>query len=267
MIDADGMGRRRQAGPTVEVKEIGTDTRMSEAATARIGDDRYSIPPDRPFVFGRNGAGDVVGLDDTDMGISRFAGSVRFDYGFWWVVNLSAKRHLLLDDGPGEVPQRLRCGRRHAINVACLTILVPGLNYTHRIEVIVPATELARIEPAGASSGTLVADDIRLSDRDRDVLIATYHRYLLPFPYRARVPLSYQEASDLLGPPWTDTRLRKQIDRFKARLARLGLYFDGPQAKPQLGEYLVDNAILGPADLERLPSGTFGVAHHKEREP
>jgi hypothetical protein len=148
---------------------------MSAEATALIGDDRYSVAPDQPFVFGRYGADEVVGLDDTDMGISRFAGCVRHDYGFWWLVNLSAKRHLLLDDGPGGVPQQLRCGRRHAINVARLTILVPGANYTHRIDVIVPATQLARVEPALESSGTLTAGDIQLSDRDRDrdALVAT----------------------------------------------------------------------------------------------
>jgi hypothetical protein len=89
----------------------------------------------------------------------------------------------------------------------------------------------------------------------------------MPFPYRVRVPLSYQEASDLLGPPWTETRLRRQIDRFKGHLARTGMYFDGPQAKSQMGEYLVDNAILEPDDLKRLPGRVTQGGHREEGEP
>jgi hypothetical protein len=225
---------------------------MPGGATAFIGEEEFAISPDRPFVFGRADADGVVGLDANDMGISAIAGSVRYESGFWWVVNLSHRCQLLLDDGPVGAPQRLDCGRRHAINAARLSVLVPGMIYTHRILVVVPVSQLACVEPARQSSGTLTAGDIWLSDRDRDALVATYCRYLEDIPRRERVYLSSRQAAELLGPPWTETKLRKQYERFKGNLARTGVYFDGPQAKSQLGEYLVDNAILVPDDLERL---------------
>lgn len=228
-------------------------------AGAIIGGEEFDIPPDRAFVFGRADADGVVGLDANDMGISAVAGSVRYESNVWWVVNLSHKRPLLLDEGPGNTPQRLDCGQRHAINVAPLSVLVPGAIFTHRIQVVLPDGQLACVQPVRESSGTLTSDDMQLTVDDRRALTATYCNYLRPFPFRDWTPLTYQEAADLLGTPkaqgkkWSKSKVRKQIERIRERLARAGVYFDGPQAKSHLGEYLVDNGIIGPEDLKLLP--------------
>ncbi len=225
---------------------------MSAAATVVIGDEEFVVSDHDPLVFGRADATGVIGLDPNDMGISAVAGSVQRDKDLWWVLNLSHKRHLLLDEGAGGAPHRLDCGQRHAVNVAHLSVLVPGIIYTHRIRVNVPVTELARVEVARRSSGTVTADDVWLSERDRDAVVALFCGYLRPFPRQERSPLSYREAANLLGPPWTETSLRRQVDRLKERLVRSGLYFEGAQAKVQLGEYLVDNGVIVQDDLQRL---------------
>jgi len=219
-------------------------------AAVIIGDEEFAVSAERPLVFGRADADDVVGLDPNDMGISAVAGSVEKAWGLWWVVNRSAKRRLLLDIGEGGLPQQLGCGQRHAISVAHLSILVPGVIYTHRLDVVVPITDLVR--DAGRLSSGTITGEVGLSERDRDAVVALLSGYLEAFPRRQARPRTYQQAAELLGPPWTRTTVRKQIERLKQRLAGLGVYFEGPQANFDLADHLIGNGLLCPADLDRL---------------
>jgi hypothetical protein len=225
---------------------------VSTGASVRLGGEGFSVSRDEPLVFGRADDEAVVGLDPTDMGISAIAGSVEWAWGTWWVVNRSGKRRLLLDDGGGGAPQRLECGQRFAISVPRLNVLVPGAIRTHRLEVVVPEDQLARFEGERPSSGTVTASAVRLSDKDKDVLVALFSRYLEDFPRRSARPLTYQEAADLLGPPWTKVTVRKQIERLKERMGKADLYFEGPHALYDLADHLVANGLLSPADLGRL---------------
>ena len=124
------------------------------------------------------------------------------------------------------------------INVPRLTVLVPGAIYTHRVEIIVPKEQLAPVAASSSSTGTLLSEDLRLSERDRDVVVALASGFLKGFPHRNPHPLTYQEAADVLGAPWTKVTLRKQIERLRERLARLGIYVEGQQANYELLELL-----------------------------
>lgn len=225
---------------------------VSTAATVLILGEEFQVTPDQAFVFGRADTDGVLGLDASDMGISAAAGSVEWAWGLWWLVNHSRKRRLLLDDGSGGQPQRLDCGQRFAINVSRLAVLVPGAIYTHRIEVVVPESDLARVEGGRITSGTLIASDLRLSERDKDVLVAMFSRYLEVFPHRTMRPRTYQEAATLLGPPWSAVTVRKQIERLKERAARVDVYFEGRYANYDLADHLVANGLLVHDDLSRL---------------
>ncbi|HVE46858.1 MAG TPA: hypothetical protein VNA57_08960 [Acidimicrobiales bacterium] len=132
-------------------------------------------------------------------------------------------------------------------------MLVPGAVYTHRIEVIVPddVVSAMRVEPA-VPTGTITLGDARLSEKDRDALAAVCRGYLRSFPRRNPHPLTYQEAAEMLGPPWTRITVRKQIERIKERLARNGLYFEGPHANHDLAEHVIDNELLSVEDLARV---------------
>jgi hypothetical protein len=229
---------------------------VTAAATVLILGEEFRVIPEQPFLFGRADGDGVVGLDTSDMGISSLAGSVEWAWGLWWLVNHSRKRRLLLDDGTGGEPQRLDCGQRFAINVPRLTVLVPGAIYTHRIEVVVPEGDLARVAGSRITSGTLIAGDLRLSERDKDVLVAMFSGYLEDFPRRTMRPRTYQQAADLLGTPWTAVTVRKQIERLKERAARADVYFEGRYANYDLADHLVANRLLVRDDLARLERRT-----------
>ena len=222
-----------------------------QVAAVVIGEEEFRLAQDRPFVFGRADADGVVGLDPNDMGISAVAGSVEWAWGLWWVLNHSRKLRLLLDSGGGGAPQGLDCVQRRAVTTPRLSVLVPGVIYTHRLEVLVPAAALGRVPDDRPSSGPITGD-LRLTERERDVVVALLSGYLEDFPRRQSRPRTYQQVAELLGPPWTKTTVRKQVERLKERLAHSGVYFEGPQANYDLADHLIGNGLLTPADLERL---------------
>lgn len=207
----------------------------------------------QPFVFGRAEADDIVGLDATDMGISASAGSVEFEWDLWWVVNRSTKRRLLIEAAPGTRPVELAPGQRQVLSSARTTVLVPGAIYTHRVEVCLPVAAVAalRVQTAGGGD-TITAGDVTLSERDRQAVVALFAGYLRAFPRHDPHPVSYQQAAEVLGPPWTRTTVRKQIERLKARLARAGVYVDGVHSNEQLADHLLSVGLLSPVDLDVL---------------
>jgi len=184
------------------------------------------------------------------MGISARALSVEFDQGVWWLSNLSAKRNLLLDPGYGSALITFRPGQRHAIAVSPLGVLVPGAIFTHRVDIHVPDESLAMRRPGEfGASDTIAGDDLHLTKSDREALAAVFSPLLRSWPRRGAHPLSYQEAADLLGTGWTGTAVRKHFERVRQRLADGGTFFDGSHAKDDLGQYLLDNAILNASDF------------------
>ncbi|MGH2689086.1 MAG: hypothetical protein ACRDKW_09815, partial [Actinomycetota bacterium] len=160
------------------------------------------------------------------------------------------KRRLLIEDPVARAPRPLDCGDRYAITSRPLVVLVPGAVYTHRIEVLLPEAAVARLHVGEAlTSGTLTWDRVHLSDKDRLVLAAVFAGYLRSFPRHHARPLSYQEAADTLGPPWTRVTVRKQVERIKERFTREGVFFEGLRANDALAEHLLDNGLLVPGDL------------------
>lgn len=211
--------------------------------------------------FGRGGdeASDVVALDPSDMGISAVAGSVFFDAGRWVVANRSRKRPLLLEAPSHNGQIRVGCQRTYALCDAQVVVLVPGLRYTHRVDVRIPETDVSPLAPPGQGGKTVVVRDLCRPD-DIDALTALFSGYLRPFPYHNRHPLTYREAASLAGTG--EVALRKRIENLRGRLSRKGLAdIGGDKALYDLADFVLDQGVIGPNDLERLLAG------HRTRPP
>ncbi len=220
-------------------------------AIVRVGREEFRATESNPFVFGRCDEIDVVGLDPKDMGISSRAGSVRFELGLWWIINLSAKRYFLFEQAPESTPHRLGPGDHAVLTKPHSVVLVPGVVFTHRLEIRLSDRAIAslRVGPS-PTSGTITLGDVVLSQRERAVLGVLFRGYLLPFPLHDPQPLTYQEAADRLGSPWTKVTVRKQVERLKERVGRCGLHLDGPRANDELADHLIANDILTVGDLD-----------------
>jgi hypothetical protein len=215
-----------------------------------IGDRQFVVSADATFTFGRVERDDIVGLDPSDMGISAVAGSIRHQWGLWWLENLSRKRRLLLGDGSGGALRGLECRRRTAIDSRHLTVLVPGAIHTHRVEVALPAS--GRVHVGRQLLSSTGSRGFRFDERDKDVLVALLSDYLDAFPSRPPILRSYREAAELLGPPWTKDSVRKRLTRLRQRASRTEPGFAGPLANLDLADHLVANSLLVPADRDRL---------------
>jgi hypothetical protein len=225
-------------------------------ATILLGGEMFTATEGDPFVFGRGDSDGIVGLDADDMGISAEAGSVERDHGLWWVVNRSRKRRLLLELEPGQDHVRLACGVRHAVTRTPTVVLVPGAVYTHRLEVHVPADDLAIHTPAaGRTSSTITQGDLALPEKDRLVLAGLFSGYLRPFPRRDPRPLQYGELAELLGGGWTQKKASKHVERIKERFAKHGVYFEGLRANEAMAEFVLDNGIVGTDELADVDAG------------
>jgi hypothetical protein len=229
----------------------GKDRVVPGEVSVLMGDRQFVVGPDRPLRFGRADRGGVVGLDPDDMGISTVAGSVRQEWGVWWLENHSRKRRLLLGDGSAVSLRGLECGRRTVILDRHLTVLVPGALHSHTVEIVTPITGTGGMGDR-ESSDAVGAQGLRLGERDKDVLVAVLADYLDAFPTRPPVPRTYQQAAELLGPPWTKRSVRKQIARLRGRVARVGPVFVGPQANYDMAAHLVVNSLLDPTDRNRI---------------
>jgi hypothetical protein len=226
---------------------------MELKAEILLGGQQFEADNDTPFVFGRTSNGPIVGLDDGDMGISAEAGSIEFQMGLWWVLNRSRKRPLFLEPSPGSPPTKIDAGDRVPITKAKTVVLVPGAIYTHRIDILISEEAVPRLHASETqTSGTITFGDVVLSDRDRQALTALFSGYLRPFPYRDPRPVSYQQAAELLGSPWTKVTVRKQVERLKERLARSQLYFQGPRANDELADHLMSSGLMSELDLSFL---------------
>ncbi|MGH3660215.1 MAG: hypothetical protein ACRDUA_26565, partial [Micromonosporaceae bacterium] len=109
-------------------------------AVVTAGGHRHELSTETELTFGR-ASGCTVCLDPDDVGISRLAGSVRFEGGTWWLVNRSSTRQLAVVDELG-LRSVLPPGRRWPLD-GRVRILVDGSAGSHTLGVQAPP-------PAGA---------------------------------------------------------------------------------------------------------------------
>lgn len=204
------------------------------------------------LLFGRSDSpSGRIGLDPGDLGISKVAGSIHRTDGRWFLTNRSASVPLYLDLESGQPMRRLPPGHHHVVDDR-LVVILKGLRRMHRVDIITTAS-VSDAATLGVDGDTEVGiADIALTEGELDALAAVLRDFLVEFPRRSCLPLSYAEAGRLLGVP--GSTVRKRIERVRAKLADSEVYVDGPNAKWLLADVVLDSSIIAVADLDRLRS-------------
>lgn len=222
---------------------------------------RYPLQPGVPFSFGRDR--DVctvcLGDDPLDRGISRLAGSISHDNGWWWIINRSTKRSLHIVDVETGLAVPLPVARQNwpparvPVDRPRLDTLVVGEVRTHSLslsmsEEDLPAPgEVPLIVDLTSTRNLLPA----LTDKRREALVAMVEGYLWPFPRYVPEPKTYQEAADRLG--LERTTVHKRIEQISDHLKSAGVPgLDGGDARRNLGEWLLANRLITHHDLDWL---------------
>jgi hypothetical protein len=220
------------------------------------GDRRVELAPGEELTFGRDETCGVC-LDPTDLGISRFAGRISHEGGFWVVTNPSRKRALHIIDQTGfAVPLPVAVDgieSRRAVDQPRMTVLVPGDSLTHALALTpneLPAPGVVPGSPADPLSTRTQRP--HLTDRRREVVVAMAAGYLRPYPRYDPHPRTYQEVADLLG--LSKSQVTKRIEDVREELVAAGV--SGLQseldARRPLCEWLLAMRLIGPADLDWL---------------
>lgn len=223
---------------------------MPDGVVITFAGERRELTPGDILTFGRAESCTLC-LDDTDLGISRLAGSVEHDAGTWWLLNRSAVRPLDLIDEIG-IRTVLPPGRRVAI-AGAVTVVVEGSALRHAIGV---ASNVP--DAFGASMGTTsdvrptATGEVLINAADRLALVALFGGYLEPFPRYDPHPRSYADAAARLGLP--RTTLVKRVEYLRTRLSNAGMpNLLGENALQHLAEWALTTGMLKREDLDLVP--------------
>jgi hypothetical protein len=218
---------------------------------------KIELAPGDELTFGRDRTCDVS-LDTSDVGISRVAGRIGHEDHAWAVVNLSRKRALHVVDQSGfavPLPVATAAGpaSRRLVDQQVLTILIAGERSTHALILKLPK------QPAPAPSVAPPVDPVstrsqapKLTDRQREVLVALAQGYLRRYPDYDPRPLTYQQVADQLG--LTKRQVMKRVERVRDELVAAhvpGLEGEIDARRP-LCEWLLATRIITPSDLDWL---------------
>ncbi|GAB2591855.1 hypothetical protein GCM10027168_26260 [Streptomyces capparidis] len=217
----------------------------------------HSLSGHQELTFGRDSSC-TVRLDATDLGVSRIAGRIAADDGFWWITNLSSKRALHIADGNGfTVPLPVaRPGwplSRRAVDQDRLTVLVPGERWTYALTLHAdPRPNGAPTSPAPADPYSTRIPVLRLTDARREVLVALVSGYLRPHPHYDPRPCGYDQIAALLG--LTRSQVTRRVEDVRDLLTTAGVEGLGGErdSRRALCEWLLAARLVTPADLEWL---------------
>jgi hypothetical protein len=219
-------------------------------ATVALGDAIHIATETVPVTFGRD-AERTICLDAEDTGISRWAGTVRWEHATWWLVNCSRRRSLIVTDD--QIPRNvLPPRRRHPIDVPTRVIVI-GAHGQHMVTVHPHGAGETYLPELGEPQGlpTAAGMGVKISEKDRLALAALFENYMIN-PARIESIRSYQAAAARLD--LSRDQIRRRIDYLRQRLGKAGILgLDGANALYHLAEFVIASGLLTHEDLKRLP--------------
>jgi hypothetical protein len=220
----------------------------------------YLLGVNDTFTFGRSSACTCC-LDPKDVGISRIAGAIVFEFGSWWIVNRSERRSLHVADNLGfSVPLPVsRPGWpavRRAVDPAGLRVLVTGdeaVNGLPIYELHCIPTNPHEQSVVTAFTATGLTKSITLDETDgrKEALVALVADYLQPVHGDIPRPRTYDEIAAQLGitPRGAEQRIAFVRDKLKdAGVPGL----EERDARRPLAEWLLALRLIVPDDLQWL---------------
>ncbi len=218
-------------------------------AVVTAGGRRHELSEDTELTFGR-ASGCTVCLDPDDVGISRLAGSVRFEGGTWWLVNRSSTRQLAVVDELG-LRSVLPPGRRWPLD-GRVRILVDGSAGSHTLGVQAPSPAGAVPEdPLPPGMPTAIGEEVVIRAPDRLALVALFSGYLEDGPRYDPNPKTYAAAAARLG--WPRPTVLRRIEHLRTRLDKAGVpNMMGWNALTNLAEYVLTTGIITKDDLRLI---------------
>ncbi len=228
----------------------------------------WRLRPGETFTFGRAEASTAV-LPAEDLGLSRHAGSFRYQHDSWWARNDSRSSLLYLSGDLGfrvDLPP----GMQIPLQQWHIKVRLQGAQGDYSLRLRLPdLDDVADLpdeagEPDGdvelAGGGPTTPGGLetsthrpaRLSDDDKLVLAARFEEYLTWRHVGDPAPRSATETAVRIG--WQAHTVIKRCENIRNRYIRGGAPgMRGPRALEELIRLLMSTGALTADDLRRLP--------------
>lgn len=215
-----------------------------------VGETRLDVDVTAEVTFGRSPDADLQVTASDDTTVSALAGTLLFDRFAWRVVNTGRRPFFVVEAGEEfELRPASHDQSAHQVLHDETWIRVPAAHGDVAIVLSVPEGE--RPSPsaiAHAGGGTLVEQDVHLTENERRSVAAVYEGYLsLPPAYR-REPNSYRAAARRIGAE--EGKVKADLRRVQDKVARAGGPDEGgSRARDALIAWLASRRVITRADL------------------
>ena len=228
----------------------------------------WRLNPGETFTFGRSSTSSAI-LPADDLGLSRNAGSFRYQHDAWWVRNESRSSLLYLSGDLGfrvDLPP----GMQVPLQQWHVKVRMQGSQGDYSLRLRLPDLDDAPDLPedtgdsvrgdepqaGGPTTPSSVVTSThrppRLSDDDRLVLAARFEEYLTWRHAGDPTPCSAADTAERIG--WQAHTVIKRCENIRNRYIRSGAPgLRGPRALEELVRLLMSTGALTADDLRRLP--------------
>lgn len=218
------------------------------------GETHLEVDVSAEVTFGRSSEADLQVTASSDATVSSVAGTLSFDRFAWRVVNIGRRSFFVVEAGE-EIELRPGAHEQSAHQILHdeSWIRVPAGHGDVAIVLSIPQTE--RPERSAISvavgGGTLVEQDVHLTENELRSVAAVYEGYLsLPPAYR-REPNSYRAAARRIGAE--EGKVKADLRRVQDKVARAGGPDEGgSRARDALIGWLASRGVITRADLRLL---------------
>ncbi len=205
--------------------------------------------------FGRGDDVDIRVASAEDTAVSRRAGSMAFDRFAWRITNIGRRSFFVVEAGEEiELRPDAHDHSTHQILHDETWIRIPASHGDIALVLDIPPTE--RPEPAalhvsGADGGTLVEQEVRLTDNELRSVVAVYEGFLALPPRYRREPNSYRAAAHRISAE--EGKVKADLRRVSEKVAKAGGPDDGgSRARDTLIGWLASRGVVSRSHLAVL---------------
>ncbi len=221
------------------------------------GDVELDVDTSTTVTFGRGDDVDIRVAAADDVSVSRRAGRLEFDRFAWRLTNVGRRSFSVVEAGE-EIELRPDAHDRSAHQILHdETWIRIGVAHGDAALVLsIPDSERpapSALHGLDAGGGTLVEQDVHLTDNERRSVVAVYEGYLALPPHYRREPNSYRAAARRLGAE--EGKVKADLRRVQEKVGKAGGPAEGgSRARDALIAWLASRRVVTRDDLALLES-------------
>lgn len=228
------------------------------ALTVEFCGEEFVIGPDDVFTIGREG--DLV-VDEDNAYLHRRVVELRYDVGFWWIVNVGTRLSVTVSGEVGTLQSWVSPGSRVPVVLASQAVLFTAGDTTYEINIACEEPAFSEVPVDSEDSGDATLGAVELTPSQLRLVLALAEPMLRRKGTGSTEVPSSATAADRLGVPITT--FNRKLDNVCEKFAKngvKGLHGGGGRLATSRRTRLVEYAVsAGIVRAEHLPLLDLGA--------